>query len=75
MQDKLKCFYLPRQHLPQHHGAERIRPSGGGSKHGRLFEIDSAATSREEIGNTPHYGTVRKLREENVPLIHTGHVG
>ena len=33
------------------------------------FEIDSAATSREEIGNTPHYGTVRKLREENVPLI------
>ena len=33
------------------------------------FEIDSAATSREEIGNTPHYGTVRKLREENIPLI------
>ena len=33
------------------------------------FEIDSAATSREEIGNTPHYGTVRKHREENVPLI------
>ena len=33
------------------------------------FEIDSAATSREEIGNTPHYGTVRKLREESVPLI------
>ena len=33
------------------------------------FEIDSAATSREEIGNKPHYGTVRKLREENVPLI------
>ena len=34
-----------------------------------LFEIDSAATSREEIGNTPHYGTVRKLREEHIPLI------
>ena len=33
------------------------------------FEIDSAATSREEIGNTPHYGTVRKLMEENIPLI------
>lgn len=33
------------------------------------FEIDSAATSREEIGNTPHYGTVRKLKEENIPLI------
>ena len=34
-----------------------------------MFEIDSAATSTEEIGNPPHYGTVRKLREEGVPLI------
>ena len=25
------------------------------------FEINSAATSREEIGNPPHYGTVDKL--------------
>lgn len=33
------------------------------------FEIDSAATSREEIGNPPHYGTVQKLREEGIPLI------
>lgn len=33
------------------------------------FEIDSAATSREEIGNPPHYGTVRKLRQEGIPLI------
>ncbi|MBO4636840.1 MAG: low molecular weight phosphotyrosine protein phosphatase, partial [Clostridiales bacterium] len=34
-----------------------------------LFEIDSAATSREEIGNTPHYGTVGKLREVGIPLV------
>ncbi len=34
-----------------------------------LFEIDSAATSREEIGNTPHYGTVAKLREMGVPVV------
>lgn len=34
-----------------------------------LFEINSAATSREEIGNTPHYGTVRKLREVNIPVV------
>ena len=27
------------------------------------FYIDSAATSREEIGNGPHYGTVQKMRE------------
>lgn len=33
------------------------------------FQIESAATSREEIGNSPHSGTVRKLREEGIPLI------
>lgn len=33
------------------------------------FEINSAATSREEIGNPPHYGTVNKLREKRIPLI------
>ena len=33
------------------------------------FYINSAATSREEIGNTPHYGTVRKLREVRIPLV------
>lgn len=32
------------------------------------FLIDSAATSREEIGNPPHYGTVSKLREVAVPV-------
>lgn len=34
-----------------------------------LFCINSAATSREEIGNPPHYGTVRKLREEGIALV------
>ena len=33
------------------------------------FEIDSAATSTEEIGNGPHYGTVGKLRSEGIPVI------
>ena len=33
------------------------------------FEIDSAATSCEEIGNPPHYGTVDKLRKEGIPLV------
>ena len=33
------------------------------------FYIDSAATSREEIGNGPHYGTVYKMKEVGVPLI------
>ena len=34
-----------------------------------LFEISSAATSREEIGNPPHYGTVNKLRQVGIPVI------
>lgn len=34
-----------------------------------LFEIHSAATSREEIGNPPHYGTVAKLREVGIPVV------
>ena len=33
------------------------------------FLISSAATSREEIGNSPHYGTVGKLKEMHIPLI------
>ena len=34
-----------------------------------LFHINSAATSREEIGNPPHYGTVNKLRQVGIPVI------
>ena len=34
-----------------------------------LFIIDSAAPSREEIGNPPHHGTVRKCREKGVPVL------
>ena len=33
------------------------------------FDIDSAATSREEIGNPPHHGTVNKLNEMGIPVI------
>ena len=33
------------------------------------FYIDSAATSTEEIGNSPHYGTVGVLRKHGIPLI------
>ena len=34
-----------------------------------LFHIASAATSREEIGEPPHYGTVNKLRQVGIPVI------
>ncbi len=33
----------------------------------QYFEIDSAATSREEIGNGIHYGTREKLKEMGIP--------
>ena len=34
-----------------------------------LYYINSAATSREEIGNGVHYGTVNQLRKVGVPVI------
>jgi len=34
-----------------------------------FFHISSAATSREEIGEPPHYGTVNKLRQMGIPVI------
>ena len=33
------------------------------------ISVDSAATSTEEIGNPPHHGTVRKLREVGIPVV------
>ncbi|MDE6850979.1 MAG: low molecular weight phosphotyrosine protein phosphatase [Lachnospiraceae bacterium] len=33
------------------------------------FLIDSKATSTEELGNSPHYGTVRKMQEMNIPVL------
>ena len=33
------------------------------------FHIDSAATSREEVGNGPHYGTINKMREVGIPVL------
>ena len=32
------------------------------------FEVDSAGTSREELGHGVHKGTVKKLREMNIPV-------
>lgn len=33
------------------------------------FHIDSRATSTEEIGNPPHHGTVRKMKEVGIPVL------
>lgn len=35
----------------------------------KLFSIDSRATSTEEIGNPPHRGTIRKLKEVGIPVL------
>ena len=34
-----------------------------------FFYINSAATSREEIGNGPHYGTVNKMKQVGIPVL------
>lgn len=34
----------------------------------QFFHVDSRATSREEIGNPPHRGTLRKMKEEHIPV-------
>lgn len=34
-----------------------------------LFVVDSAGTSREEIGNSPHAGTIKKLGEVGIPVV------
>ena len=34
------------------------------------FVIDSAATTNDEIGHPPHQGTVRKLQQVGVPVLH-----
>ena len=37
-------------------------------KEGLDIAVDSSATSREEIGNGVHYGTLNKLRQVGVPV-------
>ena len=44
---------------------ELVRRAGRSNE----FEIDSAATSTEEIGNPPHHGTVAKLAEVGIPVV------
>ncbi len=44
---------------------DRIRREGLAEK----VHCSSAATHTDEIGNPPHRGTVRKLKEEGIPLV------
>lgn len=70
MRDKIKILFLCHGNICRSTMAQSVlqylvdnRGLAG------LFYIDSVATSREEIGNSPHYGTVRKLQQVGIPII------
>ena len=70
MQRKIKVLFIChgnicRSTLAQSVFAHKVKELGLED----LFEIDSSATSTEEIGNPPHPGTVNKLREVGIPLV------
>ena len=70
MQDKIKVLMVCHGNICRSTMAQSIFTDLVHRQHlDAVFEIDSAATSREEIGNPPHYGTKNKLYEENIPLI------
>ena len=57
---------MPRQHLPQSHGAVYFCPAGGGA--GDRLRDGFRRTSREEIGNPIYPPAKRKLKEMGVPF-------
>lgn len=70
MQEKIKILFCCHGNICRSTMAESImnylvNQQGKASS----FEISSAATSREEIGNPPHYGTVNKLRQVGIPVV------
>lgn len=70
MQDKIKILMVCHGNICRSTMAESVMTHMVNQQHlSHLFEINSAATSREEIGNPPHYGTVNKLRQVGIPVI------
>lgn len=70
MRDKVKVLFICHGNICRSTMAESVLTHLVKQQHiDHLFEINSAATSREEIGNPPHYGTVNKLRQVGVPVI------
>ena len=60
---------LPRQYLPVNSCPKFFTHLVNTHGLADQFVIDSCATSREEIGNPPHRGTVNKLREMGIPVV------
>ena len=70
MQRKIKVLMVCHGNICRSTMAESVMTHLINQQHlSHLFEIASAATSREEIGNPPHYGTVNKLREVGIPVV------
>ena len=70
MKEKIKVLMVCHGNICRSTMAESVFTHLVKTKHiDHLFEINSAATSREEIGNSPHYGTVNKLRQEGIPVV------
>lgn len=70
MQEKIKVLMVCHGNICRSTMAESVFTHMVKARHiDHLFEINSAATSREEIGNPPHYGTVGKLRQVGIPVI------
>lgn len=70
MKEHIKVLFICHGNICRSTMAQSVFTHMVKEKHiDHLFEIESAATSREEIGNPPHYGTVNKLREVGIPVI------
>lgn len=70
MKEKIKVLMVCHGNICRSTMAESVFTHMVKERHmDHLFEIYSAATSREEIGNGPHYGTVSKLRQVGIPVV------
>ena len=70
MQDKIKVLFVCHGNICRSPLCESVLTHKVNSLGiANQFVIDSFATSREEIGNPPHWGTVNKLRQVGIPLV------
>ncbi len=68
MKDKIKVLMICHGNICRSPMAEYVLQDMVRKQHlDSRFHIESAATSREEIGNDVHHGTKRKLAEVGIP--------